>query len=135
MASVVTTSTRRSKSFSKPRVCLSVLSGVLLSTAWSSAQTAGASSCLAEEGVFFSCQLQGNDRQIWFDLKGTRYIATSCVGGDCPHRAGLIVFRGNQLLTSKPCANESGSHPWFASEVVRFGSDLDSSHSSTDLIQ
>ena len=189
MASVVTTSTRRSTSFSKLRICLSVLSGVLLSTAWSSAQTAGASSCLPEEGVFFSCRLQGNDRivsictapkappfatityrygtetrneltyaasvenhnrflgtvspvspkaivrQIWFDLKGTRYIATSCVGGDCPHRAGLIVFRGSQLPTSKPCENESGSHPWFASEVVHFGSDLDSSHSNTDLIQ
>ena len=29
---------------------------------------------------------------------------------------------------------ESGDHPWFSSNVVHFGSDLDSSHSNTNLI-
>jgi hypothetical protein len=189
MATVVTTFSRRFRSFSRLRVWLSVLSAVLLSVSWSFAQTAGASSCLADEGVFFSCRLKGNDRivslctapktapfgtityrygtdtkneltytanaenqnrflgtvgpagpkasvrQVWFDLKGIKYIATSCVGGDCVHRGGLIVFQGKHLLTSEPCANESGSHPWFTSGVVHFGSDLDSSHSNTNLIQ
>lgn len=189
MATVVTTFTRRSRSFSRVSVWIAVLSGVLLSTAASFAQTAGASSCLPDEGVFFSCRLKGNNRivslctapkaapfesityrygtdaknqltytanaenhnrflgavspvgpkasvrQIWFDLKGTKYIATSCVGGDCAHRGGLIVYQGKHLLTSAACASESGSHPWFTSNVVRFGSDIDSSHSNTNLIQ
>ncbi len=188
MATVVTTFSRRFRSFSRLRVWLAVLSGVLLSAAGSFAQTAGASSCLADEGVFFSCRLKGNDRivslctaskaapfgtityrygsgtkveltyaasaenhnrflgtvspvspkakvrQIWFEIKDIKYIVTACVGGDCPHRAGLIVFQGKHVLTSEPCANESGDHPWFSSNVVHFGSDLDSSHSNTNLI-
>jgi hypothetical protein len=189
MATVVTTFSRRFRSFSRLRVCLSVLSSVLLITAGSFAQTAGASGCQPDEGVFFSCRLKGNNRivsfctaskaapfgaityrygtgtkveltyaasaendnrflgtvspvgpkasvrQVWFDLKGIKYIATSCVGGDCTHRGGLIVFQGKHLLTSAACANESGSHPWFTSKVVYFGSDIDSSHSNTNLIQ
>ena len=189
MASVVTTSTRRFKCFSKLRAGLSVLFGALLLSAWSSAQTAEVSGCLPDERVFFSCRFKGNDRivslcaspktapfgsityrygtetrneltyvasvenhkqflgtvspvgpnasvrQVWFELKDTKYIVTSCIGGDCPHRAGLIVFQGSHLLMIEPCANEGSSQPWFSSEVVRFGSDLDGSHSKTDLIQ
>ena len=189
MATVGTTSTRHCKSFSKLSAGLLIVFGVLLLSAWALAQTAEASGCLPEEGVFFSCRLKGNDRivslctapkappfetmtyrygttikneltyaasvenhnrflgtvspvgprasvrQVWFQLKDTKYIVTSCIGGDCAHRAGLIIFRGSQLITSKPCGNENGGHPWFASEVVHFGSDLDSSHSNTDLIQ
>ena len=74
-------------------------------------------------------------RQVWFELKDKKYIVTSCVGGDCAHRGGLIVFQGSHLLISQPCANAGSSQPWFSSGVVRFGSDLDSSHSNTDLIQ
>jgi hypothetical protein len=36
---------------------------------------------------------------------------------------------------SRACATEGSSQPWFSSKVVRFGSELDSSHSNTDLIQ
>jgi hypothetical protein len=189
MATVVITSVRRCKFFSKLRAGLSILSGVLLVSAWASAQTAEAGGCLPDESVLFSCRLKGNDRtvslcaspktspfksityrygtetqnqltyvasvenhnrflgtvspagpkasvrQIWFELKDTKYIVTSYVGGDCAHRAGLIVFRDSHLLMSQACADEGSSHPWFAREVVHFGSDLDSSHSNTDLIQ
>jgi hypothetical protein len=189
MASVVTISTRRSRFFSRLSVWFAVLSGVLLSASSSAAQKAGVSSCLADEGVFFSCRLKGNDRivslctapkaspfekityrygaetkdeltyvasaenhnrflgtvspvsprakvrQIWFEIKDIKYIVTTCIGGDCPHRAGLIVFQGKHLLTSEACTNESGDHPWFSSDVVHFGSDIDSSHSNTSLIQ
>jgi hypothetical protein len=189
MASVVTTSTRRSRFFSKLSVWLAVLSGVLLSASSAVAQKAGVSSCLADEGVFFSCRLKGNDRivslcmapktspfgkityrygtgtkdeltyvasaenhnrflgtvspvsprakvrQIWFEMKDIKYIVTACIGGDCPHRAGLLVFQGKHLLSSEACTNEGGDHPWFSSDVVHFGSDIDSSHSNTDLIQ
>ena len=64
-----------------------------------------------------------------------KYIVTACIGGDCPHRAGLAIFQGKHLLSSESCTNEGGDHPWFSSDVVHFGSDLDSSHSNTDLIQ
>jgi len=173
---------------SKARAGLSVLLGVLLSSVGSLAQVAGDSGCLPEEGIFFSCQLKGNDRivslctapkappfasvtyrygagteneltytasvqnqnrflgtvsaispkvtvrQVWFELNGSKYVVTSCVGGDCALRGGLIVFRKGQLEMSQPCAEGSGGHAWFSSEVVRFGSSLDSSHSNTDLI-
>jgi len=166
-----------------------VFLAVLLSPVGLLAQVAGASGCLQQEAVFFSCQLRGNNqiasictapkeppfisvtyrygagtanevtytasvenhnrflgtvsaispkatvRQVWFELKGSKYVVTSCVGGDCAHRGGLIVFRKGQLEISQPCAQGNGGHPWFSSEVVRFGSSLDSSHSNTDLIQ
>ena len=189
MATVVTTSTRRLRSFSKLRAGLSILFGVLILSAWASAQTSEVSGCLPDEAVFFSCRLEGNHRivsictaptaapfqsityrygseikneltyvssvenhnrflatvspvgpkasvrQVWFELNGTKYIVTSCIGGDCAHRGGLIVFQGSHLLMSQACVNEDSRQPWFSGEVVRFGSDLDSSHSKTDLIQ
>lgn len=73
-------------------------------------------------------------RQVWFELNGSKYVVTACVGGDCAHRGGLIIFRKGQLEMSEPCAEGSSGHPWFSSEVVRFGSSLDSSHSNTGLI-
>jgi hypothetical protein len=185
----VKTSTWQLRSFSKLRICLSVLSAVLLSTACSFAQATGASSCLADEEVFFSCRLQGNHRtvslcaapkaapfqsityryggeatneltyvasvenqnrflgtvspvgqkasirQVWFAIKDVKYIVTACVGGDCPHRGGLIVFRGNNLMMSRACENDATGHAWFSSKVAHFSSDLEGSHSNTDLIQ
>ena len=74
-------------------------------------------------------------RQVWFELKGQKYLVTACVGGDCPHRGGLIEFRGDEVLTSQPCATDATSHAFFSSEVVRFNSDLKQSHSNTDLIR
>jgi hypothetical protein len=73
-------------------------------------------------------------RQVWFELGGSKYVITSCVGGDCAHRGGLLVFGKGKLEMSQPCA-EGGGHPWFSSQVVRFGSSLDSSHSNTELIR
>src|SRR5271167_4499834 len=64
MAIVVTTSTRRFRSFSRLRAGLSICFGVLAISAWSFAQTAGASSCLPDEGVVFSCRLEGNHRIV-----------------------------------------------------------------------
>jgi hypothetical protein len=176
------------KSSSKLEISLAVGLALLLSSAWSFAQSSQGSLCQPDEGVLFSCQLEGNRkvvslctgpeaapfqsityrygtasrneltysatadnhnrfvgtvspvgpnasiRQVWFETKGVKYIATTCVGGDCPHRGGLIVFRGTQLLMSRACTDDS-SQPWFSSKVVRFGSDLESSHTNTDLIQ
>jgi hypothetical protein len=73
-------------------------------------------------------------RQVWFENNGVKYIVTSCVGGDCPHNGGLIVFRGKQLVTSRACTLDS-TQPWFSSKVVHFTSELQSSQSKTDLIQ
>ncbi len=73
-------------------------------------------------------------RQVWFELNDSKYVVTACVGGDCAHRGGLIVFRKRRLEMSEPCTEGSGGHPWFSSQVVRFGSSLDSSQSYTDLI-
>ena len=188
MDNAVQTFNRLTRHFSKAHAALPVFLGVLLSSVGSLAQVAGNSGCLPEEGVFFSCQLKGNDqvvsictapkappfasvtyryaagtnheltytasgknqkrflgtvsaispkvtvRQIWFELKGSKYVVTSCIGGDCAHRGGLIVFRKGRLEISQPCAEGSGGHPWFSSDVVRFGSSLDSSHSNTGLI-
>ena len=174
--------------FSKATAGLAVFLGVLLSSFGSFAQVVGASGCLPQEAVFFSCQVKGNGRmvslctapkappftsviyrygagtenevtyaasvenqnrfqgtvsaispkatvrQVWFELNGSKYVVTSCVGGDCAHRGGLIVFHKGQLEMSEPCAESSGGHPWFSSEVVRFGSSLDSSRSNTGLI-
>lgn len=189
MAIVVTTSTRRFRSFSRVRAGLSICFGVLAISAWSFAQTAGASSCLPDEGVVFSCRLEGNHRivslcaapkaapfqsityrygsetkteltyvasvenhnrflgtvspvdpnasvrQLWFQVKDVKYIATACVGGNCPHQGGLIVFRGDKLVMSRACERDSINHAWFWSEVIKFGSDFESSRSKTDLIQ
>ncbi len=74
-------------------------------------------------------------RQIWFQIKDVKYIATACVGGNCPHRGGLIVLRGDKLLMSRACERDSTSHAWFWSEVIKFGSDFESSRSKTNLIQ
>lgn len=188
MISVVRTFSRQFKHFNKAQVGLAILFAVVALADWSFAQASAASSCLANEGVFFSCRLKGNNRtvslctapksapfetityrygsetrneltyvasaenhnrflatvspvdpkaivrQVWFELHGTKYIATACVGGNCAHRGGLIVLRGSRLLMSQACATESSSHPWFAGEVVHFDSELENSHSNTDLI-
>ena len=73
-------------------------------------------------------------RQVWFETNGVTYIVTSCVGGDCPHNGGLIVFRDTKLLMSRACTLDS-SQAWFSSKVVHFNSDLASSQSKTGLIQ
>lgn len=162
---------------------------LLAAPAGAFAQNAAASGCLAGEGVFFSCRLEGNHRivslctapkeapfqsvtyrygseskveltyvasvqnhdrflanispvgpdasvrQVWFELKGTKYIVTACLGGDCAHRGGIIVFRGARLLTSRACERDATSHAWFSGDVVDFGSDFESSRSQTDLIR
>ena len=72
--------------------------------------------------------------QVWFKLKDTRYIVTACDGGDCPYRGGLIVFRGDKLVMSRACEDDS-SHAWFSSEMVNFDSETETSHSKTDLIE
>jgi len=161
----------------------------LLGSIGAAAQTPAGSLCHADEGVLFSCQLQGNQRtvsictspkapplesityrygttdkvelsytasqqnqnrfaatvsparpgvtvnQVWFEVKGTRYVATECVGGDCPQDGGIIVFRGSRTLMSRACSKASGNQPYFSGKVVDFESDTSSSRSNTELIQ
>jgi hypothetical protein len=189
MGNVVKIFAKHFKRFSRSRSGSSGMLGILLLSGLSLAQTSVASSCAPEEGVFFSCRLEGNGRvvsictvpktppfasivyryetgtknaitytasvenrnrflgtvsavspkatirQVWFELDGRKYITTSCVGGDCAHRGGLILFRNGQLEMSQACTADSTNQPWFSSKVVHFGSDFDSSHSNTDLIQ
>jgi hypothetical protein len=188
MAIVRPTSKQPLKRFSNLRVYLALACGLLFLPAGALAQSGTGSLCQAEEGVLFSCQLEGNHklvslctspkaapfqsvsyrygltgkvelayvasaenhnrflatvsptgpkssvRQVWFESKDTKYIVTACVGGDCPHNGGLIVFRGAQLLMSRACTDDS-TQPWFSSKVVHFTSELQNSQSRTDLIQ
>lgn len=74
-------------------------------------------------------------RQVWFQIMDIKYLVTACVGGDCPHRGGLIVFQRDKRLMSRACENDSNGHAWFSSKVVHFSSDLQGSHSNTDLVR
>jgi hypothetical protein len=73
--------------------------------------------------------------QVWFETKGTRYVLTECVGGDCAHDGGIIVLRSGRTLMSRACSKDSGNQSYFSSKIIDFESDLNGSHSKTDLIQ
>lgn len=74
--------------------------------------------------------------QVWFDRSDYRYVMTECVGGDCPSRAGLAVFRGERLAMKAACQRpEGGRLPAFSRELIQFGSDTSDIHSSSPLIR
>jgi hypothetical protein len=176
------------ESFSKQCRVGVLLLGLLGSTG-AGAQTPSGSLCQADEGVLFSCRLEGNNRtvslcttpkalplesityrygtakkveltytasrqnqnrfsasvspaspraevnQIWFEVKGTRYVATECVGGDCAHDGGIIVLQGSKTVMTRACSKDHSNQPYFSSKVVDFESNLESSHSKTELIE
>jgi hypothetical protein len=73
--------------------------------------------------------------QVWFNRGSTRYVLTECVGGDCAHRAGLLVLGKRGVISRRACDTAHGQQPAFARDVIQFGSDLGDSRSSTDLLR
>jgi hypothetical protein len=73
--------------------------------------------------------------QVWFNRGSTRYVLTECVGGDCAHRAGLLVLGRRGVISRRACDTAQGQQPAFARDVVQFGSDLGDSRSSTELLR
>ena len=41
--------------------------------------------------------------QLWFERNDYKYLMVSCRGGDCPVRAGLIVYKDNKPISKKSC--------------------------------
>jgi hypothetical protein len=74
--------------------------------------------------------------QIWFDRGHVRYLLTECVGGRCPHGAGLAVLRGDRVLMNGHCVNSAENDlAWFSRDLVTFGSDAAGSRSATELLR
>jgi hypothetical protein len=75
--------------------------------------------------------------QVWFDKEEFRYLLTQCTGGNCPHAAGLTVFRGGRVLANTACEHIETDKPWFttASKLVDFESSVPDSKSYTALLQ
>ena len=74
-------------------------------------------------------------RQLWIQSRDTRYLVTACNGGDCVPRAGLLVRRGDQVAKRSACRNDPADHGWFTPSVIQFGSDVETTRSTTPLIQ
>lgn len=72
--------------------------------------------------------------ETWFVSGNVKYLLTACTGGNCPHTAGLTVFRGDRILSNSRCVQDSKSQPWFSSNVVEFSSEFDKSRSKTNLL-
>jgi hypothetical protein len=73
--------------------------------------------------------------EIWFDRGTTRYLMTSCLGGDCPYRGGLAVLRGEHILSSSKCQRDPDSVDAFSSDLVEFGDGTEHSKSHTPLLE
>jgi hypothetical protein len=70
-------------------------------------------------------------RQVWFKRGGYTYLLSQCVGGACPHDAGLAVLRGDKLVSNRRCLRSADDRAWFAPELARFGRDAATSQSMT----
>ena len=75
-----------------------------------------------------------NVNELWFGIGGTEYVVTSCVGGNCRHTAGLIVFKKKnnleKVIMSKGCEYSSSGYNSFSSDIV----DFDNERSLSDLV-
>ena len=74
-------------------------------------------------------------REVWFDNGATRYLLTTCEGGDCAYEAGLAVLRAGKVLSKSRCVRTSPDKAFFDTDMVDFGSDLAGSRSGTSLLQ
>lgn len=72
--------------------------------------------------------------QVWFNRGSTRYVLTECVGGDCAHRAGLLVLGQRGVISRRACDTAQGQQPAFARDVIQFGSDLGDSRAATEML-
>jgi hypothetical protein len=94
---------------------------------------------LGDAKVFGATVSPANPRalvhQVWFDRGSTRYVLTECVGGDCAHRAGLLVLGARGVISRRACDSAQGQTAAFSREVIQFGSDLGDSRAATELLR
>jgi len=62
-------------------------------------------------------------RQLWFVRAGRTYLLSQCVGGACPHAAGLAILEGARILSNQVCERGDDDRAWFAQPLVHFGTD------------
>jgi hypothetical protein len=62
-------------------------------------------------------------------------MVSQCVGGDCAHNAGLIVYRNLEAILVKSCGATSKKYDFFNQKIIQFGSDFSDSRSFTDLLK
>lgn len=70
--------------------------------------------------------------QVWFDSGSFRYLVSQCVGGNCPKKGGLIVYKNNKPIRSAACEGGFYEHAWFDPKIVDFGSNFAESASRTE---
>lgn len=74
--------------------------------------------------------------QVWFDRDKLRLLLTECIGGNCPKGTGLAVPSPDRVLMNAACARSADNNlAWFSRGLVQFGSDANSSRSTTDLLR
>lgn len=96
----------------------------------------------AAGGLLFHGQVEpaapnASVHEVWFDKGDTRYLITTCEGGDCAYGAGLAVLRKGKILSKQRCVRTSPDRAFFDSGLVDFGSaaDLSDSKSHTPLLR
>jgi len=62
-------------------------------------------------------------RQLWFQSAGRTYLLSQCVGGACPHGAGLAILEGSRVVSNQVCVRGADDRAWFARSLAHFGSD------------
>ena len=73
--------------------------------------------------------------QLWFNRGDIRYLLTECVGGSCPHGAGVAVLNPEKVLMSARCvAGDTPSQAFFPRSLIEFGNGADDTRSRTELI-
>lgn len=74
--------------------------------------------------------------QLWFNRGDIRYLLTECVGGSCPHGAGVAVLNTEKVLMSARCvAGDTPSQAFFSRSLIEFGNGVDDTRSHTELIK
>jgi len=71
---------------------------------------------------------------VWFDRGKYRYLVAQCTGGDCPAKAGLIVYESGKAIRTAACDGGFAEHAWFDPAVIDFGSTMQDSTSHTPLL-
>lgn len=70
-------------------------------------------------------------RQVWWDRGSIRYLVTQCVGGDCPHQAGLAVLEKDGIMMESRCTRSEPDLAWFSPDLIHFGNETSTSSSKT----
>jgi hypothetical protein len=73
--------------------------------------------------------------EVWFNRDEYRYMVSQCIGGDCAHDAGLIVYKNLEPILVKSCGTTSRKYDFFNQKIIQFGSDFSDSRSFADLLK